>query len=189
MLAVSLWFDESSEMAITQVHLGLSISQLVLCILVGTSFLAIPRRPDVFLTNKKPCEKQRTVSALSGLFFAWPVYLTDLAAAKTLGLEDLPGMDLLTRSKDSHAAFPKTGRKIWRRIFWAHWSQFLTQWTLVLISTAFSFAPRFELLNLLRVLEKRRDISVYNDKEAWIWVLVLGLSNVIAIVIDSQLQW
>lgn len=186
MLGLSLW----NEGASSKIRLGFSLADIALSVLVIFAFLTVPRRPEVFLrSDQTKCERQRTVSVLSRMLFNWPEYLLDLAGTKTLGLEDLPGMDYLTRSRECYDAFPKTTSKIWKRIFWGHWDKFLIQWVLVLVSTAFSFAPRFAMLNLLRVLERRGISDIAYDGEAWLWVALLGICNLIAIIIDAQLTW
>ena len=169
----------------------LNIIQAASALLVATAFMFLPRRPDVFLPDGKLVERQRKVSVLSRIAFNWPTAILDLAQSRQLDMTDLPSMDSTARSRDRHEAFMtlKRGRKLWQRLFFAHWPQFIMSWTIVLLQSLFSFVPRLAVLSLLRILERRTGAGKDLYIEAWLWVAVLAVSNILATVLDTQMTW
>jgi ABC-type multidrug transport system fused ATPase/permease subunit len=168
----------------------LRVTQLVLTICTGFANTLLPRRPPVFLEGK-PIDAADTVSALSKYSFTWCAPLLRLATKKgTLDLEDLPRPDHKIRAEELTKNWNYANRsgKLWRRIFLAHKWAFILQWMLTLMQAFGNFAPQFALLHLLRILEKRQ-MGTSISSEAWIWVLALGLSTVVASWIESWLFW
>ena len=188
--AIGLKLPETNLESKTQTIL--QITQLAAASLMSVAFLSYPRRPDVFLPNGKVVEKMTTVSALSRIAFLWPAYVLDLSGSKkTLDMTDLPGLNVLTRSKNKHDAFVamKPGGRLWQRLFRAYWFQFIWLWSLVIVQSLLTYVPRFAVLRLLQILEHRTVKGDVDYTEAWLWVGGLAASNLLSVVVDTQLGW
>jgi ABC-type multidrug transport system fused ATPase/permease subunit len=132
-----------------------------------------------------------TVSVFSKYSFSWCRPLLLLARKKgTLDLEDLPGPDHKSRARDVTQGWLRANRTgpLWIRIALHHKWALTLQWTLTLGQAFGNFAPQFVLLNLLRLLEKR-EVGKSIGPEAWIWVVGLGLTTVVASWIEAWLFW
>lgn len=165
-----------------------------LTILNTFAFATIPRRPTVF-HDSKPVDGAFTVSALSRFTFSWTDPLVSLAQLKNknneqLEMDDLPGPDSLTRSRDLTERWSIKERKgsLWLEVFKDHQWAFISQWVLTLIQAFGNFAPAFVLLHILQLLEDRQAGSNVGYK-LWIWVITLGATTVVASWIEAWLYW
>jgi ABC-type multidrug transport system fused ATPase/permease subunit len=172
------------------VHLTLTIIQLVGALVITICFLLIPRRPDVY-RNGSIVDRQNTVSVLGKFTFTWATSLLTFAA-KNKGLEydDLHEIDHELRSKNLHDNFDAVGKKdkLWKAIFFSHKKQFILQWTLQVICSITNFLPQIALLYILRTLERRdggEDISY----KAWLLVIALGTSVTISSWIEAWMYF
>jgi ABC-type multidrug transport system fused ATPase/permease subunit len=189
-------FIQDSLLAQTRSNLGpvapfvLRVIQLALILCTALANASLPRRPVVF-RDGKPVDAGETDSFLSKLSFAWASPLLKLAIKKeSLDLYDLPLMDHNVRSKDVTQTWIKAERKhsLWVNIALHHKWAFIQQWLLTLLQAIGNVSPQFVLLNLLKLLEKRAaDASI--SSKAWIWVIALGLSTIIAAWIESWMFW
>jgi len=173
---------------------ALRVMQLALVVSTGFSHVLIPRRPQVFAENGMPVDAQFTTTALSRYTFAWSSQLLGLAIKQgTLELSDLPRPDHYSRAKSVTETWIQANRsgQLWKKLFLAHKLAFISQWMLTLMQSFGNVAPQFILLHLLRLLEKR-DASGPGTSiaaEAWIWVLGLGITTIVASWIDAWLFW
>ena len=186
-----MWVEYQKTKLEWKPALALSIIQVVSALLLATAFMLLPRRPDVFLPDGKLVEQQRKVSVFSRIVFNWPTPILDLAQSRQLDITDLPSMDSKARSKDRHEAFMalRYGRKLWQRIFFAHWPQFISSWIIVLLQSMVSFIPRLAMLNLLQILERRARADKEYYLEAWFWVALLAVASIVSTVLDTQMTW
>lgn len=170
------------------VHLTLTIIQVVGALVLTCCFLSIPRRPDVY-SNGSLVDRQNTVSVLGKFTFAWATPLLAFAAKnKGLDYDDLHEIDFQTRSKNLYHKFEAIGKKdkFWKAVFFSHKQQFLLQWTLEAMVSIAGFLPQIALLYILRTLEKRdsgEDISF----NAWLLVIALGASITLSSWIEAWL--
>lgn len=181
---VLLWKSDNHPLP-KNVHLTLSIIQVVSGLLITFAGLSIPRRPDVYW-NEKPVDRQNTVSVLGKLTFSWPSPILSFAAKnKGLDYEDLAQIDHEMRSRELRRRFEAVGKKkqLWKTIFWSHQWAFTQQWTFQAICSITNFLPQIVLYAILRTLEER-------DKGANVsltsWLLVIGLG--LAVTFSSWLE-
>ena len=186
-----IWVEYQETKLEWRASMALSIIQVASALLLATAFIFLPRRPDVFLPDGRLVERQRKVSVFGRIAFTWPTAILDLAQLRQLDLTDLPSMDSNVRSKDSLEAFValRHDRKLWQRIFFAHWPHFITLWILVLSQSVVSFVPRLAMLNVLRLLERRVAVGENFYIEAWFWVAILAIAGILATVLDTQMTW
>ena len=168
-----------------------SLSAVLLSAAV-TSFVAfasIPRRPDVFLDGNI-IDQQYTVSLLRRYSFSWATPLLVLAKTRALDLSDLPQLDHHTRSRNLSARLPTDNceRRLWRLLVTAHARTLVHQWTLILLKSVFGFTTPFVLHRFLQRLERAPNASG-TDGQAWAWVLALGFSLLMEVLVDGWLKW
>lgn len=174
--------------------------ELVAGVVLAFAGLLIPRRPAVFYEDGgavkkqaqlRPVDAQYTESAISRFNFSWISPLLAVATRKNdLDLNDLPRVDHYRRARDVSAAWRRQGFKgpLWLDVIRAHKWTFALQWGLTLMSSVLQFMPQWVVLQLLRILERRRP----GDKigpDAWIWVIWLGVVLVIRNWVESYMFW
>ncbi|MCJ1310468.1 hypothetical protein MMC25_004132 [Agyrium rufum] len=167
------------------------IVQLAVTFILLLSFLSFPRRPNVY-HEEKLVERERTVSPLGRLLYNWPAYLLDLAKSKgTIELTDLPILQFSKRSKNMSESLQKENPKLklWQRIILNHSTAFAVSITLTFVKCVLQLAPRFAMLRLLQILERRSSVREAVDGEAWVWVITLFLVSILAINLDGIVVW
>ncbi|KAK8101300.1 hypothetical protein PG999_011674 [Apiospora kogelbergensis] len=159
---------------------------------VGLAFasLSVPRRPDVF-HNDQLVDRYYTNSAWARFNWSWPANVLQHAAKKkTLDLNDLPRPDHFTRAKETTADWESRGftGPLWINIILAHKWMFALQWFATLVTSFLNFAPQWCVLQLLRILERRKDREPlgYN---AWIWVVWIAVAIIAQSWVESQVFW
>ncbi|KAL2439061.1 Pleiotropic ABC efflux transporter of multiple drugs YBT1 [Exophiala dermatitidis] len=181
---LSLWRSRTSPLP-RDIHLTLSIVQIVCgLLLVLTSFL-IPRRPDVYW-NGKPVDRENTVSVLEKLTFSWssPI-LSHAVKNRGLDYDDLPEIGHQVRSRELRQRFEAVGKKdkLWKTLFFSHKWAFIQQWVYQALCSVTNFLPQVALFFILRTLEARdqgEDVAFRS------WLLVFGLGG--AITFSSWLE-
>lgn len=170
--------------------LGLVVARNVAAFVVILSSLTVPRRPDVFYNGKK-VDGMRTVSLFSRYTFSWAGRLLGIAYKKgRLEEEDLPTLDSRRRAHELQKAFNqiKESPKLYYQIFLAHWRAVVIQWLLSVAVAFFTFIPQFIMFKVLKLLEKR-SAGVDIGREAWLWIVCLGLTKIVEAIIQSYLYW
>lgn len=172
----------------------LRVVQIALTIFTGFAHLLIPRRPEVFSKDGKLVDSLYTTTALGRYSFAWASQILNIANKQgVLALSDLPRPDHFTRAKSVTEAWIQANRsgKLWKKVFLAHKWAFIMQWILTLLQSFGNVAPQFILLHILRLLEERDagGSGTSIAAEAWIWVLSLGLSTIVASWIEAWMFW
>ena len=171
------FFDEQPKL------FALHAVQLVLIACLGVSTLTIPRRPDVFYDGHL-VDRQFTASALRRFTWSWATGLLTLAVKKNnLDMHDLPRPGHSVRTADVTAAWNRQGyslRPLWIALILAHRRAFSLQWSLTLLQSVLNLAPQWVILQLLRLLERRRLEPL--GVGVWAWVFWLGLALVMQAV-------
>ncbi|RFU32555.1 hypothetical protein B7463_g3759, partial [Scytalidium lignicola] len=169
---------------------ALHILQVVFLITAGFNGVLLPRRPEVY-QDGRPVDAMYTRSALSKFSFDWVTSLLVLAGKKKkLNLEDLPRMDHNTRAKELSETWESKihSRKLWIAVLMEHKWPFILQWALTLVQAFGNLAPQFILLHILRLLEKRQTGEAV-AVEAWLWVIGLFVTTIVASWIEAWLYW
>ena len=169
-------------------HAALVITQLVLALVLFSSSLSIPRRPQVF-DKGRPVDGQFTASVIGRYTFHWPT--STLAYARRhpgLKIEELPTLANYTRSDFLQRRFNTNVKfnRLYKTLFWNFKWSFLQQLILVIIASILAFGPQYSMYHLLQVLEKRTQGETV-DASAWIWVFALGLAMLVTSWVESWL--
>ena len=182
---LSLWQSRSVPLP-RNIHLTLSLVQWIAAIILMYTSLTIPRRPNVY-RDGQVVDTQNTVSLFAKLTFAWPAPLL-LFAVNNKGLDytDIPDVDHQSRSQTLRQGFEDVGKKdkLWKSIFFAHKSAFLSQWGLQAICSVTNFLPQIALLYILRTLEAR-DAGEKVGLQAWLLVIALGSAAVVSTWVEN----
>lgn len=171
-----------------EIHLTFSLIQWVSAVIILFTSLSIPRRPDVY-RHDLVVDRQHTTSVLGKFTFSWPTSVL-LFAIRNRGLDydDLPEISYENRARTLRDRFEAVGKKdkLWKSIFWAHKYAFIQQWVLQAICSITNFLPQIALYFILRVLEDR-DQGIDVGMQAWLLVIVLGLSVTISSWIEAYM--
>jgi ABC-type multidrug transport system fused ATPase/permease subunit len=182
---ISLWQMDSPPLP-RNIHLTFSLIQWFAALVLMLTALSIPRRPDVY-RDGQVVDSQNTVSFLSKLTFTWPAPIL-LHAAKNKGLEytDIPDIDHYGRSQTLRKGFESVPKqdKLWKTLFLAHRSGFLTQWLLQAIVSFTNFLPQIALFFLLRTLEAR-DAGENVGLKSWLLVIALGSADITSTWVEN----
>ena len=169
----------------TRLERILTIVQLIGSLGLIWTYGLVPRRPDVY-RGEKVVDQKSTTSILGKLGFSWSSPLLRFAASnKALKIDDLPEIGYQTRSKTLQQVFDRVGKKdkLWKSLFWSHKWAFISQFSLVTITSLMGFLPQIALLFILKALEDRENGS---DQAFYLWGWVFVLS--ISIMISSWLE-
>ncbi|KAF8242865.1 P-loop containing nucleoside triphosphate hydrolase protein [Wilcoxina mikolae CBS 423.85] len=167
---------------------GGQICSIIIAIL-GAIF--IPRRPDVYF-NGSQVDRMRTGSLFSRYTFHWGTVMLRLAAKKGhFDDEDLPVLDRARRAErlqEEFYALQKSPQLYWQ-IFRAHWRGFMRTWLATLVGTVATFTPPLILNQILKHLERRDQGDQDAGRQAWLWVVALGLVKGFEAVILAYVYW
>ncbi|KAJ5928371.1 hypothetical protein N7466_007327 [Penicillium verhagenii] len=146
----SFWSSQFNSITILRsTTLGVAIARALCCIL-------LPRRPDVYW-NGKVVDREHTVSLLSRLTFHYITPTVNLTAQKQgcMEIDCLPELSSSSRSKSLFEDINQAllDRPLWRTIVAVHYSAFLLQTFMTLMSSLFSFGPQITLYGILKCLE------------------------------------
>lgn len=172
----------------TNFDLILTSIQLIGSLTLILTYSSVPRRPDVY-RGEKVVDQKSTTSILGKLGFSWSGPLLRFATSnKGLEIDDLPEIGYQTRSKTLQQSFDRVGRrnKLWKSLFWSHKWAFISQFSLVTMTSLMSFLPQIALLFILRALEDRESGS-NPTYYLWRWVAALGISIVISSWLEAWL--
>ena len=170
--------------------LGLLLTQATLLVVVFISSLAIQRRPDVYVGEKR-VDGQFTASVWDKYTFQWTWPSLDYARKnKGLKLEDVPllpgGLRASILSKQFHRSY--VFRRLWMRLLWYFKWGLLLSTSLVSISALLQFAPQLAMLNILRLLESKA-VGEKIAFEAYLWVIGLGISMLVSTFVETWMFW
>ena len=170
----------------------LLVLQTVAAAILTFACLCFPRRPSVFHKGQA-VDKQHTTSALGRLTWLWAdEYLALARTRQRLNLGDIPKLHLRMRSSFLHSSFTslKSRDRLWKTVFFPHSLEILLQSLLAMAQGIIQFVPQLAMYKLLELIEEREvssDTVVTNV--AWIYVLGLGLSIVVAAWMEAWLYW
>jgi len=149
----------------------------------------IPRRPDVYFRDGL-VDRQLTRSYFSRWWFSWATDLVDRAQTRRLELEDLPYLDSSLRAEQMNARYlaaNHSGRLLWKLLMEFRGPQ-AQVWLLRCVMGSLKVLPRYLLMELLQVIERRQDGRIeYGILTAW--VLALGTIIVVDEFISAYLDW
>ncbi|KAF8541671.1 P-loop containing nucleoside triphosphate hydrolase protein [Trichophaea hybrida] len=167
---------------------GGQVGSIIIAIL-GAIF--IPRRPDVYF-NGSQVDRMRTGSLFSRYTFHWGTAMLKLAMKKGhFDDEDLPVLDRARRAErlqEEFHALQKSPQLYWQ-IFRAHWRGFMITWLSTLVGTVATFTPPLILNQILKHLERRDQGDQDAGRQAWLWVVALGLVKGFEAVILAYVYW
>ncbi|KAL8940293.1 MAG: hypothetical protein Q9216_002879 [Gyalolechia sp. 2 TL-2023] len=111
-------------------------------------------------------------------------------ANRGLDMPDLPRLHLRARSEYLAKSFHEMKRSnaLWKDMLWSHWLDLFGQSLLAMSQGIIQFAPQLAMYKLLELLEQRRKGETIAS-EAWVWVIVLGLSTIITAWIEAFMLW
>lgn len=183
--------QRDNEVPRSTLTFALRMTQIACVVVAGFGAVLFDRRPAVFTKDGKAVDAQQTHSALGRYSFAWSGAVLGVAIKKgILDLDDLPRPDADTRSKDLAEKWIDSNYsgKLWINVFRAHKWSFIFQWILTGAQSFGNVAPQFMLLHILKILEDR-DHGLAVTGQAWIWVIALGLSQIVASWVEAWLFW
>lgn len=169
---------------------AIRLADIVAVVALFFSSLSVPRRPDVFHDGEL-VDRMYTESAWSRFNWSWPGNVLQIGARKkNLDLNDLPRPDHYTRAKEATAAWESRGFKgpLWISIISAHKWMFALQWLGTLAASFLNFAPQWCVLQLLRILENRKDKQPLGY-DAWVWVVWIAVVVVAQAWVESHVFW
>ncbi|KAL8677756.1 MAG: hypothetical protein Q9186_005841 [Xanthomendoza sp. 1 TL-2023] len=171
-------------------HITLVAAQLACACISCLLCLMLPRRPEVYI-NGQAVDKQFSVPMLNRWTFTWADEL--LAFAKKnhgLDMEHLPRLHLRVRSAYLEKSFNKKKRSnvLWKDLLRAHWVELAGQSLLSMSQGVMQFAPQVAMYKLLELLEQRSEGNAV-AKEAWAWVLSLGMAIIVTAWLETQMHW
>ncbi|KAL8699373.1 MAG: hypothetical protein Q9224_001444, partial [Gallowayella concinna] len=175
--------ERISQITLVAAQLACACISCLLC-------LMLPRRPEVYI-NGQAVDKQFSVPMLNRWTFTWADEL--LAFAKKnhgLDMEHLPRLHLRVRSAYLEKSFNKKKRSnvLWKDLLRAHWVELAGQSLLSMSQGVMQFAPQVAMYKLLELLEQRSEGNAV-AKEAWAWVLSLGMAIIVTAWLETQMHW
>ncbi|KAK8856528.1 P-loop containing nucleoside triphosphate hydrolase protein [Apiospora arundinis] len=168
----------------------LRVIEIATIVSLAFASLSVPRRPDVF-HNEQLVDRYYTNSAWARFNWSWPANVLQRAAKKkSLDLTDLPRPDHFTRAKETTADWESRGftGPLWINIILAHKWMFALQWFATLVTSFLNFAPQWCVLQLLRILENRKNNNPLGY-DAWIWVIWIAVAIIAQSWVESQVFW
>ena len=184
----STWPWQFDAIAIVRLTtLGAAIARGFCCIL-------LPRRPNVYW-NGKLVDREHTVSLLNRLTFHYITPTVELTAQNQgcIEIDCLPELSSSSRSESlfKHINEALPDRPLWRTIVAVHYSAFLLQTVMTLMSSLFSFGPQITLYGILKCLEDGSTGSVgflvaamgaticlSSSVTAWLWWIAYSKLNI-----------
>ncbi len=179
-LCVRCWVFFSNTNNI-KVYNILVVVQVVTATFCCVLLLLLPRRPFV-VNGDQLVDGQFTVSALGKYTFSWAGRILALARhKKTLDSEDLPKLHLRARSAHLQKDFESKRKRVhlWKGLLIAHYGEVLFQSIYAVVQSVAQFVPQISMYLLLTTIEGRSK-GTPTSKTAWIFVVTLGLSIIIA---------
>ena len=164
--------------------------QIVAALICCLSSLSIPRRPSV-KENSQSIDGQYTVSALRRYTFSWAGIVLALARQKrTLDLSDLPKLHHRARSAYLEKYFRSKQKKdhLWKGLVVVHYAEIIFQMCYASVQSVTQFLPQVAMYLLLRTIEIRSNGAPI-AKIAWIFVIMLGLSMMLASWVQAWLHY
>ena len=159
----------------------LVVVQVVVAILCCLSSLLLPRRPSVADVDHL-VDGQYTASSLGRYTFSWAGPILALARhKKTLDSDDLPKLHLRGRSAHLQKEFGSKRKRshLWKDIIVVHYAEILFQTFFAVAQSAAQYVPQISMYLLLTTIE-RRNKDMPTSETAWVYVVTLGLSIVLA---------
>ena len=165
--------------------LSLASLQLFAAVLLAIIQVLIPRRPDLFTTEGKLVDLERSSSAFGRYSMQWCTSALALAG-KPAPIYELPALDYLTRSKSqSLIVITSPGPNLWDRIFAERYLGFVKQWILMFVRSMVTFGPPYCVMRLLKSLEDNHG----RTDDAWIWLIGIGAFSICQAIINYHLIW
>ncbi len=169
--------------------------QVLAAIATAFSFSAFPHRPDVYY-NGLLVDQQHAVSILSRFGFNWNSIVFEIANARKLELEDLPGLDGDTRSANVNARYLARGDSIsgpkgrlWWQLVMAYKWPLVLQWILTFIRAVLAMFPQFVIYQFLENLGNHTGGNMSTSPKLWGWVIGIGVSLGLQIWVSSIQRW
>jgi hypothetical protein len=158
----------------------LDVDRIVLALLLSVSCSLLPRRPDVYVENKKKVDGQRTVSLLSRYTWSWARSIYSSAAAKgDLVPEDVPQPDHSHRSEDLLRAWHGASGSLLRDLVRHYWQKVLWLCIFTVIRCLVSIVPMYIMLRIITMLEQRDAGRACGVFEIMLLVGGMALSNLV----------
>lgn len=178
-------FDANAIVRLTT--LGAAIARGFCCIL-------LPRRPNVYW-NGKLVDREHTVSLLNRLTFHYVTPIVELTTQNQgcIEIDCLPELSSSSRSESlfKHINEALSDRPLWRTIVAVHYSAFLLQTGMTLMSSLLSFGPQITLYGILKCLEDGctgsvgflvaamgATICLSSSVTAWMWWITYSKLNI-----------
>jgi hypothetical protein len=105
--------------------------------------------------------------------------------------EDLPVLDRARRTErlqEEFYALQKSPELYWQ-ILRVHWHMFIKIWLATLVGTVATFTPPLILNQILKHLEQRDQGDLDSGRQAWLWVVALGLVKGFEAVVLAYVCW
>ena len=179
-----------SELDKYTIHIVITVAQVTLALVSLLSSVAIQRRPEIY-RDGRPVNGEHTVSAFGKITFAWSnAVLTFARKNKSLSLEELPVLSHYVMSDYLQRRFNQTKgqSKLWKLCFYNFRWVLVGQLIMVIAIGISQFGPAYAMYNLLKLLEQREEgerVAI----TAWAWVFGLGLTMIVASLIESWLYY
>ncbi|KAK0113543.1 hypothetical protein ONS96_014402 [Cadophora gregata f. sp. sojae] len=197
-LSASLFFAylwTRSNVKIPDQEFNLFMGQFMVGLKTFWACGTLKRRPEVYHEGRI-IDSQYTSSFFTRYSFSWIAPLLDKAQiVDSLQMSDLPGMHNDARAQTLRSSFEVTKRergtvkrKLWRIILKDHKDLFLHEWTLAIVEPFALMFPQICLFRILTILEHRSH-SAEGKKELWLWILALGVSKFVHLLLETWLEW
>ncbi|KAH8703289.1 ABC bile acid transporter [Talaromyces proteolyticus] len=171
-------------------HIVLLTAHSVVGLVLGLTYVSIPRRPHVFFDNK-PVDRQYTSPLSHIITFGWADHLLRFAIQNQgLEIDNLHYICNSMRSKNLHSSLEATrgSSPLWKVLLKLYWPALIFQHALTFTGSFLQFAPQVALFGLLKALEDREAGQEVRWK-MWAWAIGLGILKMISSTIDSYLYW
>ena len=169
---------------------ALEATQAALLTIIFIGCITIQRRPELSF-NEKRVDGQYTVSALGRYTYAWAwASLSFAKKNRGLKIENVAVLANKTRARTLLERFHRSHSfsRLWMRMLWFFKAGLLEATVFISVAGVLQFVPQLAMLNVLRLMESRVPGELI-AKEAYFWILGMGISMIISAFVETWVFW